>query len=55
MYNSHLHRIEVITYDELVRIAEHVIDVNKRESGQAGEPATTGPPPQDQFDENTPF
>lgn len=34
MYNSHLHRIEVITYDELARIAENVIDANAGESGQ---------------------
>lgn len=31
MYNSHLHRIEVITYDELVRIGEHVIEANRGE------------------------
>jgi len=37
MLNSHLHRIEVITYDELVRIAENVVNANVGESGQ--EPA----------------
>ncbi len=31
MYNSHLHRIEVITYDELVRIGEYVIEANRGE------------------------
>lgn len=34
MLNSHLHRIEVITYDELVRIAENVVNANVGESGQ---------------------
>lgn len=34
MYNSHLHRIEVITYDELCRTAENVISANVGESGQ---------------------
>jgi hypothetical protein len=34
MYNSHLHRIEIITYDELIRIAENVISANAGESGQ---------------------
>jgi len=31
MYNSHLHRIEVIAYDELVRMGEHIIDANRGE------------------------
>ena len=31
MYNSHLHRIQVITYDELVRIGEHVVEANRGE------------------------
>jgi Domain of unknown function (DUF4263) len=34
MYNSHLHRIEVITYDQLIRISENVIAANVGESGQ---------------------
>jgi len=34
MYNSHLHDIQVITYDELVRIAEHVINCDLEECGQ---------------------
>lgn len=33
MYNSHLHRIEVITYDELERIADNVVHANLGESG----------------------
>lgn len=33
MYNSHLHRIEVITYDELERIADNVVHSNLGESG----------------------
>jgi hypothetical protein len=33
-YNSHLHRIEVITYDQLVRIADCVVNANAGESGQ---------------------
>lgn len=37
MYNSHLHRIKVITYDELARIADNVVHANLGESGQ-GEP-----------------
>lgn len=31
MYNSHLHRIEVITYDEVVRIGTFVIEANRGE------------------------
>lgn len=31
MYNSHLHRIQVITYDELLAIAEQVICANEGE------------------------
>lgn len=31
MYNSHLHRIKVITFDELVRIGEEVIGANEGE------------------------
>lgn len=34
MLNSHLHRIEVVTFDELVRISQNVIDANAGESGQ---------------------
>lgn len=34
MYNSHLNHIEVITYDQLVRISQNVIDANFGESGQ---------------------
>jgi hypothetical protein len=33
MYNSHLHRIEVITFDELDRIADNVVHANLGESG----------------------
>lgn len=33
-YNSHLSRIEVITYDELARIADNVVHANLGESGQ---------------------
>jgi hypothetical protein len=33
MYNSHLHRIEVITYDELERIADNIVHSNLDESG----------------------
>ena len=43
MYNSHLHRIEVVTYDHLVRIAENVITSNAGESGQEDEDAIQGP------------
>ena len=35
MYNSHLSRIQVITYDELGRIADNVVHANLGESGQA--------------------
>jgi hypothetical protein len=31
LYNSHLHRIKVVTYDEIVRIAQQVISSNKGE------------------------
>jgi len=34
MYNSHLSHIEVITYDELARIADNVVHANLGESGQ---------------------
>lgn len=34
MYNSHLSRIEVLTYDELYRIADNVVHANLGESGQ---------------------
>ncbi len=33
MYNSHLHRIEVITYDRLERIADSIVHANLGESG----------------------
>ncbi|MBB02236.1 MAG: hypothetical protein CMJ47_06290 [Planctomyces sp.] len=33
-YNSHLSRIEVLTYDELYRIADNVVHANLGESGQ---------------------
>lgn len=33
MYNSHLHRIEVIAFDELERIADNVVHANLGESG----------------------
>jgi len=32
-YNSHLHRIEVVTYDELVRIGEHIVSADRNEGG----------------------
>lgn len=35
MYNSHLSRIQVITYDELGRIADNVVNANLGESGQS--------------------
>ena len=35
MYNSHLHRIEVITFDGLVRIADQVVHANLEESKHA--------------------
>lgn len=38
-YNSHLSRIEVITYDELARIADNVVHANLGESGQEDTPA----------------
>lgn len=34
MYNSHLSRIEVLTYDELYRVADNVVHANLGESGQ---------------------
>jgi hypothetical protein len=34
MYNSHLHRIEVITFDELFRTADYVVHANEGESGR---------------------
>ena len=34
MYNSHLSRIQVITFDELGRIADNVVHANLGESGQ---------------------
>ncbi len=37
MYNSHLHRIRVLTYDELVRIAEQVVSANTGEIKYASE------------------
>lgn len=33
MYNSHLHRIQVITFDEFERIADNVVHANLGESG----------------------
>ena len=33
-YNSHLHGIEIISYDQLVRIADNVVSANIGESGQ---------------------
>ncbi|MCB7128810.1 MAG: DUF4263 domain-containing protein [Candidatus Brocadiales bacterium] len=33
MYNSHLHRIQVITFDELERIVDNVVHANLGESG----------------------
>jgi len=45
MYNSHLHRIEVITFDELDRIADNVVHANLGESGwsEANEPSDDVP------------
>lgn len=37
MYNSHLHGIEIITYDQLVATVENVISSNAGESGQEGD------------------
>ena len=37
MYNSHLNHIEVVTYDELIRIGEHVIEADLGESTVAGQ------------------
>ena len=34
MYNSHLHRVEVITYDQLLTIGQNVVDANLGESGE---------------------
>ena len=34
MYNSHLHRIEVVSYDQLVAICRNVIEANAGESGE---------------------
>ncbi len=34
MYNSHLHRIKIISYDELSKIAYNVVNANLGESGQ---------------------
>jgi hypothetical protein len=44
-YNAHLHSIEVITYDELERIAEQVIEGDRAESQS---PATAASPDQAQ-------
>ncbi len=38
MYNSHLHRIEVITFDGLIRIADQVVHANREESKHAASP-----------------
>ena len=35
MYNSHLHRIEVIPFGDLAKIADNVVNANIGESGQA--------------------
>jgi len=45
MYNSHLHRIEVLTYDQLAAIGQNVIDANAGESGEtdAGDEGETIP------------
>ena len=39
-FNAHLHRIEVLTFDQLVRIAQRVVGVFEEEVGRAGIPAT---------------
>lgn len=48
MFNSHLHRIEVITYDELARIAQNVVNANAGESGQEDDGGVA-------FDDEVPF
>ena len=40
MYNSHLHRIEVISFDGVVRICDQVIQANQEESKHAAAPST---------------
>ena len=47
MYNSHLHQIEVITFDGIVRICEQIINANLGESTHAAavEPAASGDVP----------
>ncbi len=60
MYNSHLHSIEVITYDELVRIGEHVIHADRGEVKHGAELAETRAEDQeelstDDFDDEIPF
>ena len=43
MYNSHLHRIKVLTYDELIKIADNVVNANlgkNRQSNSMGRQIT---------------
>lgn len=55
-FNSHLHRIEVITFNQLLRIANRVLSVFHEEepieSTEATKPTATGP---DDFDPDIPF
>jgi hypothetical protein len=44
--NAHLHRIEVITFDQLIRIAERVLAIFEASEGTSGE---------DEFDDSIPF
>lgn len=47
-FNAHLHRIEVITFDQLLRIAERVLSVFR------GDQSESAPSP-DGFDDDIPF
>ena len=42
-YNAHLHAIEVITYDELVRIGGQVVEADRAESQSPQPPPPTAP------------
>ncbi len=46
-FNAHLHRIEIITYDQLIRIAERVLNMFGAEPGKAKS--------EDSFDDDIPF
>lgn len=47
LYNSHLHRVTVMTYDQLVRIAEEVVKSNEGEVKYAAELSTVQQPDTD--------